>query len=121
MFTSISFTLKKKILTMPSCVNVYCVQAIQSAHRAEEIVVNTYKALKEEEIKPRNAQRILDIKDKKLQEVTASLTKAKSEKAGFEATLKVAERQAKTQRLQRRQADEDYAAVKKLIEGFKGI
>lgn len=84
---------------MPYCFNAWRVQAVQSTHRAEEIVISTYKSFKEEEMKRKNTQKILEVKDKKLLEVTTSLNKAENEKLSSEATLKTAEKQVETQRL----------------------
>lgn len=78
-----------------------------------------YKSFKKEEMKRKNTQKILEVKDKKLLEVTASLNKAEKEKLSSEAALKTAEKQVETQRLQLRQANEDYATAKKLIEDLK--
>lgn len=78
-----------------------------------------YKSFKKEEMKRKNTQKILEVKDKKLLEVTASLNKAENEKLSSEAALKTAEKQVETQRLQLRQANEDYATAKKLIEDRK--
>lgn len=57
--------------------------------------------------------------EKKLQEVTAQLSKVESKKMSTEAPLKVAERQAETQQLQLCQVEKDYSAAKKLIESLQ--
>ncbi|XP_075668366.1 uncharacterized protein LOC142638230 [Castanea sativa] len=93
--------------------------AVQSAHRAEEIAINSYKSLRAEESRRETAQKISDLHKKKLQEVTAKLAKVESAKAGLEADLKTTTKQAEDQCLMLRQAEDNLLVARRLVEDLK--
>ena len=91
-------------------------KAVQATHRAEEIVINSHKMMKEEDGGCTTVVKAFELAEKKSQELTAKLIEIDRDKKSAEATLDMAERQAKAQRKQLRQAKDDLSAVRGQIK-----
>lgn len=70
---------------------------VQATHNAEEIVISSYMAMKEKEGKCVATVKAFELAKKKSQYLTAKLVEADRDKKSTEATLDMAERQAKAQ------------------------
>ncbi|KAK9986691.1 hypothetical protein SO802_031642 [Lithocarpus litseifolius] len=75
-------------------------EAVQSTHRAEEIVNSSHRVMKDEEARCIAAVEAFRVVDRKAQELTTKLTEAGREKKNAEAALDGAEKQAEAQRKQ---------------------
>jgi len=81
-------------------------------HRAEEIVNNSHKMMKDKEARRIAAMEAFRVVEKKTQKLNTKLAEAERAKKSVEATLDGVEKQAKTQRKQLRQAEAKLATAK---------
>ena len=78
----------------------FFLKAVQAAHRAEEIVISSHKAMKEEEGRRVAAMKAFELAKQKSQYLNAKLVEADRGKKSVEATLDRVERQAEAQHKQ---------------------
>ena len=71
---------------------IYFLKAVKATHRVEEIVISSYKAMKEEE-----GRHIFELIEKKSEDLNANLVEADWDKKSAKATLDVVERQVEAQ------------------------
>ena len=71
---------------------LFLLKVVQDAHRVEEIVISSYKAMKEEE-----GRHIFELIEKKSEDLNANLVEADWDKKSAKATLDVVERQVEAQ------------------------
>ena len=81
-------------------------QVTQAAHRAEEIVIFSYRQMKEEEARCIEAVDTFNVVEKRIQELTTKLNESDRDKKSAETALEGVERQAKSLRKQLRQAED---------------
>ena len=70
----------------------FFLKAIQVAHRAEEIVISSHRAIKEEEGKSIVAMKAFELAEKKSENLNAKLVEADQDKKSTETTLDMAKR-----------------------------
>ena len=83
-------------------ITFFFLKAVQAAHRAEEIVISSHKAMKEEEGRRVAAMKAFELAKKNSQYLNAKLVEADWGKKSVEAALDRVERQAEAQRKQLR-------------------
>ena len=81
---------------------LFFLKVVQAAHRAEEIVISSHKAMKEEEGRRIAAMKAFELAKKNSQYLNAKLVEADWGKKSVEAALDRVERQAEAQRKQLR-------------------
>ncbi|XP_023903385.1 uncharacterized protein LOC112015237 [Quercus suber] len=85
---------------------------VQATHNAEEIVISSHKAMKEEEGKCVAVVKAFELAKKKSQYLNAKLVEADRDKKSAEAALDMAKRQAEAQRKQLCQAEDELSVAK---------
>lgn len=75
-------------------------QAVQSAHMAEELVTESHWQMKEKESRRITVVEAFSLIEKRIQELNNQLTEADRERKSVEAALHGAKRQVETQRKQ---------------------
>ena len=90
-------------------------QAVQAAHRVEEIVINFHKVMKEEEGRRLAAVKAFELA-KKSQDLTAKLVEADWDKKSAEAALDEVERQLEAQHKQLHQAEDELSIARSHIK-----
>ena len=83
-------------------ITFFFLKAVQAAYRAEEIVISSHKAMKEEEGRRIAAMKAFELAKKNSQYLNAKLVEADWGKKSVEAALDRVERQAEAQRKQLR-------------------
>ena len=83
-------------------ITFFFLKAVQAAYRAEEIVISSHKAMKEEEGRRIAAMKAFELAKKNSQYLNAKLVEADWGKKSVEVTLDRVERQAEAQRKQLR-------------------
>ena len=83
-------------------ITFFFLKAVQAAYRAEEIVISSHKAMKEEEGRRVAAMKAFELAKKNSQYLNAKLVEADWGKKSVEVTLDRVERQAEAQRKQLR-------------------
>ena len=81
-------------------ISFFFLKAVQAAYRAEEIVISSHKAMKEEEGRRVAAMKAFELAKKNSQYLNAKLVEADWGKKSVEVTLDRVERQAEAQRKQ---------------------
>ena len=76
----------------------FFLKAIQVAHRAEEIVISSHRAIKEKEGKCIVAMKAFELAEKKSEDLNAKLVEADQDKKSAETALDMAKRQPEAQR-----------------------
>ena len=79
---------------------IFPLQAVQSAHMAEELVTESHWQMKEKESRRITVVEAFSLIEKRIQELNNQLTKADRERKSVEAALHGAKRQVETQRKQ---------------------
>ncbi|XP_030936423.1 tropomyosin alpha-3 chain-like [Quercus lobata] len=90
--------------------------AVQAAHRAEEIVISSHKAMKEEEGRSVVTVKALELAKKKSQDLNAKLVEVDRDKKRAETALDEVERQVKAQCKQLRQVEDKLSAARSQIK-----
>ena len=85
----------------------FFLKAIQVAHRAEEIVISSHRAMKKEEGKCIVAMKAFELAEKKSEYLNAKLVEADQDKKSVEAALDMVKRQPEAQRKQLRQVEDE--------------
>ncbi|KAK9997975.1 hypothetical protein SO802_017578 [Lithocarpus litseifolius] len=93
--------------------------AIQSAHRAEEIVNNSHRLMKDEEARRIVVVEAFKVAERKIQELTTKLTKVEREKKSAEVAMNGVEKQVEAQCKQLCQSKEKLATTKEQIKFLK--
>ena len=83
-------------------ITFFFLKAVQAAYRAEEIVISSHKAMKEEEGRRVAAMKAFELAKKNSQYLNAKLVEADWGKKSVEAALDRVKRQAEAQRKQLR-------------------
>ena len=90
----------------------FFLKAIQVAHRAEEIVISSHRAMKKEEGKCIVAMKAFELAEKKSEDLNAKLVEADQDKKSVEAALDMVKRQPEAQRKQLRQAEDELSIAR---------
>ena len=90
----------------------FFLKAIQVAHRAEEIVISSHRAMKKEEGKCIVAMKAFELAEKKSEYLNAKLVEADQDKKSVEAALDMVKRQPEAQRKQLRQAEDELSIAR---------
>jgi len=94
----------------------FFLKAVQAAHRAEEIVISSHKAMKEEEGRSVVTVKALELAKKKSQDLNAKLVEVDRDKKRAETALDEVERQVKAQCKQVRQVEDKLSAARSQIK-----
>ena len=97
-------------------ITFFFLKAVQAAHRAEEIVISSYKAMKEEEGRSVVIVKALELAKKKSQDLNAKLVEVDRDKKRAETALDEVERQVEAQCKQLRQVEDKLSAGRSQIK-----
>ena len=97
-------------------ITFFFLKAVQAAYRAEEIVISSHKAMKEEERRCVAFVKAFELVEKNSQDLNAKLVEANQDKKSAEAILDGVERQVEAQRKQLRQVEDELFAARSQVQ-----
>lgn len=92
LLTDLSFLFMNTLVLFNICFFFFFVKAVQSTHKAEEIVINTHRQMKDDEAGHIAAVDAFKVAEKSIQELTTKLNEFEHERKSAAATLERLER-----------------------------